>query len=290
MKIKTILVPTDFSETANHAVEQALEVAIATGATMHLFHVVEPRADEPGVVSALSDYVARLEKDAETSLALKVDVLRGNGVDVFYETARHVSPLDAISDATERLEPDLLVMGTHGRSGLGRLVLGSVTEKVLRHVPSNVLTLRKKAPVVRAAHAFERVLVPVDFSEFSSRAVRMAASLLVPGGELHVAHVVASPIHPSFYAGGITRLFELDPEMPKRIRDQLVDWLEGQDVQEITVREGDIFSELMDVAASAKAQLVVMGTRGLTGLDHLLMGSVSEKMVRVSGVPVLTVR
>lgn len=290
MKIESILVPTDFSETANHAVEQALELAIRSRAKLHLFHVVEPKVESwsGGVAGSLRDYLQGLERDAEQSLALKVEVLRGNEVDVRYSTASELTPFEGISRKVEEIRPELVVMGTHGRTGLDRLVMGSVAERVLRHVSVNVLTLNAKCPVVRAARAFERILVPVDFSEFSKRALLAAQALRAEGGHIRVAHVVASPIHPSFYAGGINRLFQIDPEMPQRIRTNLESWL-GKARAEIEVREGDVFAELMDVAEEDGAQLIVMGTRGLTGLDHLLMGSVTEKVVRRSEIPVLTV-
>jgi len=290
MRVKSILAPTDFSETANHAVEQAIELSLCYGAELHLLHVVEARHhDQAAVTGVLQDYLQKLEEDAEQSLALKVDVLRGNKVDVRYETTRDATPFDGIASKAAKLEPDLVVMGTHGRTGLNRLLLGSVAEKVLRHVPVNLLALNKKAPLIRAARAFERILVPVDFSEFSKHALEMAVNLLVPAGELHVVHVVASPIHPSFYAGGVTQLFQVDPELPKKIHDRIAEWLEGQPVTSIVVREGDVYAEIEDVRKIVDPQLVVMGTRGLTGLDHLLVGSVAEKMVRISEIPVLTV-
>ncbi len=290
MRIESILAPTDFSETATHAVEQAVELSLRYGASLHLLHVVEaPGDDSGGVTSALQDFLRKLEDDAQQSLALKVDVLRGSKIDVRYETSSAATPYDGIAKKAEALEPNLVVMGTHGRTGLNRILMGSVAEKVLRHVPRNLLALNKKAPLIRASHAFERILVPVDFSEFSKRALEMAVNLLIPSGELHVVHVVASPIHPSFYAGGVTQLFQLDPELPKRIHDRITEWLEGQPVESIVVREGDIYAELEDVRKDLNPQLVVMGTRGLSGLDHLLVGSVTEKMVRISEIPVLSV-
>lgn len=290
MRIETILAPTDFSETANHAVEQAMELSLRYGAALHLVHVVEEHGDDSaGVTSALQDYLKKLEDDAQQSLALKVDVLRGNDVDVHYETTSAATPHDGIARRAEALGPDLVVMGTHGRTGLNRLLMGSVAEKVLRHVPRNLLALNKKAPLIRAAHAFERILVPVDFSDFSKRALEMAVNLVVPAGELHVVHVVASPIHPSFYAGGVTQLFQLDPDLPKKIHERISEWIGGQPVTSIVVREGDIYAELESLSESLDPQLVVMGTRGLSGLDHILVGSVTEKMMRVSDIPVLTV-
>lgn len=290
MKLESILAPTDFSDTANHAVEQAIELSLRYGAELHLLHVVASREDPPkSAAAAIADYLKKLEDDAEQSLALKVDVLRGNAIDVHYETSTATTPFDGIAQRVQDTSPDLVVMGTHGRTGLNRLLMGSVAEKVLRYIPVNMLALNKTAPLIRAGRAFERILVPVDFSEFSKRALELAVNLLVPSGELHVAHVVASPIHPSFYAGGVTELFQVDPELPKRIHDRITEWLGGQPVTSVEVREGLVFQELEDVRKKVQPQLVVMGTRGLTGLDHVLVGSVAEKMVRISDIPVLTV-
>ena len=290
MRINSILAPTDFSETANHAVDQAFEMAVRTQATLHLFHVRETHDADPGAPSStVRDFMKRLEDAGESSLALKVDTLRGNKVDVFYETENGTSVFESIAAKVEQRKPDLVVMGTHGRAGLGRLLIGSVAEKVLRHVPVDVMTVSRNAPVVPASHAFERVLVPVDFSEFSKRAVAAGAELAVPDGDLFVAHVVASPLNPSFYPSGGSSLFQLDPAIPKRIRERLDEWLEEQTVAEIFVREGAVFVELESICNQVDAQLMVMGTRGLSGLDRLLVGSVTEKMVRSSGIPVLTV-
>lgn len=290
MRVDTILAPTDFSETANHAVEQAIELSVRYAAELHLCHVVEVRGNDwAATTGVLQDYLKELEHDADELLALKVDALRGNEVNVRYETGRDETAFDGIERRVKELKPDLVVMGTHGRTGVDRLLLGSVAEKVLRYVPINLLALNRKAPLIRANRAFEKILVPVDFSDFSRRALEMAVNLLAPAGELHVVHVVASPIHPSFYAGGITQLFQLDPELPNRIRDRITEWLGGQPVNSIVVREGDVYTELEAVREDISPQLIVMGTRGLTGLDHLLVGSVTEKMVRISEIPVLTV-
>ena len=100
---------------------------------------------------------------------------------------------------------------------------------------------------------------------------------------------MASPIYPSFYAGDITNLFEVDPELPSRIKTSLEEWL-GDRPGEIVVTEGDAADEILKTAEKTRAGLIVMGSRGLGGADHLLMGSVTERIVRTSPVPVLTVK
>lgn len=289
MKIESILVPTDFSETANHATEQAVEIAIRYHAKLHLFNVIEPFVDaSKGLASSVRDYLERLERDAEEALAMKMDVIRGNDIDVTYTTSRNVSAFEGIRDKIGELEPDLVVVGTHGRTGLKRIVMGSVAEKLLRHVPVNVLTARKSAAVARAADGFSRILVPVDFSDWSRKALAAARTLLPKGGELFVVHVVASPVHPSFYAGGLTQLFQVDPGLPGRVRESIEGWLDAP-VDDIIVTEGDIPTEILDAATNNACQLVVMGARGLSALDRFLLGRVTEHVVRRSEAPVLTV-
>jgi nucleotide-binding universal stress UspA family protein len=134
-----------------------------------------------------------------------------------------------------------------------------------------------------------RILVPVDFTDHSRRALETARSLISKDGTIILAHVVASPIHPSFYAGGVTRLFQLDPELPQRIEATLQEWL-GDQPGEIIATEGDVHSEIMRVSEERNAQLIVIGTRGLSGVNHFLMGSTTEKVVRASKIPVLTVK
>jgi nucleotide-binding universal stress UspA family protein len=179
-------------------------------------------------------------------------------------------------------------MGTHGRSGLSKLFLGSVAERVVRRAPCHVMTVGRSATVAESEAGFDPILVPFDFTDYSRKAVDVARSLLAKNGKLVLAHVVSTPIHPSFYAGGITRMFELDPELPGRIREKLRSLYDGPG--ELVVSEGDVVEELVETSKGKKVQMIVMGTRGLSGLDHVLVGSVTERMLRVATVPVIAVK
>jgi nucleotide-binding universal stress UspA family protein len=148
MPWKTILVPHDFSSCANHAAALARDVARAHGARLVLVHVtqlplgldaetiVTPEGGPPvparqfalaGATEHLEDLAARIRKEG---LEVATEILIGDTV-------------DQIIDAARREDADLIVMGTHGRTGLGRLVVGSVAEKVVRQAPVPVLTLRE---------------------------------------------------------------------------------------------------------------------------------------------------
>ncbi len=290
MEFKKILFPTDFSETANHALRQAVDLALVHKATLFIFHAILLHTDDPQHLKMqLKEYLNQLENDTMESLKTKSDELKRRGVAVEISTEKSVSAFEAIMDKVNSLHPDLVVMGTHGRSGFKKLLLGSVAEKVLRHAPCNVLTLRDDSAIAEGVGGFQSVVVPVDFTDSSRRALDVARALVSKDGSLILVHVVASPIHPSFYAGGVTRLFQLDPELPARIEENLRELL-GDHVGEVVAAEGDIHSEVLKVGEERNAQLIVIGTRGLSGVDHLLMGSVTEKVVRASKIPVLTVK
>ncbi len=290
MRLEKILFPTDFSETADHAFKQAVALAIAHQAKLHVFHSILLHSEDPRhLQTVLKGYAEHVEKEALDLLQKASGALEGKGLQVEFSTSRAFSPYEAIAEKADEFSPDLIVMGTHGRGGVGKLLLGSVAEKVLRHAPCNVLTLRKEAAIAGESDGLQRVLVPVDFTDFSRRALSTARTLVSDKGSLTVVHVVANPIHPSFYAGGITELFQLDPELPSRIKTNLEEWL-GDQPGEIIVTEGDASTEILKAAEKSRAEIIVMGTRGLSGLDHILMGSVTERVVQTAKVPVFTTK
>jgi nucleotide-binding universal stress UspA family protein len=290
MKLRKILLPTDFSESAEHALRQAVALALAHKAKLHIFHAVLLHAEDPKhLQTVLKGYAEHVEQEARELLEAKSADLGRRGLSVDLSTTRSVSPFDAIYSEIEDAKPDLIVMGTHGRTGVGKLVLGSVAEKVVRYSPVNVLTVRKDATIFGETDPLKRVLVPIDFTDFSRRALDAAATLVSDKGSLNLVHVVASPIYPSLYAGGVSKVFEVDPELINRIRESLEQW-QGERPGEIVVTEGEPAGEILKTTERTRAELVVMGTRGVTGVDHLLMGSVSERVVRTSKVPVLIVK
>jgi len=290
MKLTKILLPTDFSESAERALHQAVALAQMTKAELHIFHAVLLHAEDPQhLQTVLKGYTEHIDEQARETLERTSGEIGKRGLNVSISTARSVSPFEAIMEAVGRIRPELIVMGTHGRTGVGRLLLGSVTEKVLRHAPTHVLTVQKDSPVVGDSLEPKRILVAIDFTDFSRRALEVATSLLSEKDSLTLVHVVASPIHPSFYAGGITDLFEVDPELPSRIKNSLEEWL-GDRPGEIIVTEGSAADEILAAAKKTQAELIVIGRRGLSAAEHILMGSVSERIVRTSKVPVLTVK
>jgi len=269
--------------------KQAVELAVQSRARLDVFHVVTLHSEDPThLKGALGDYLKDLEEEVFADLSERSDAIKRRGVSVEVSLERSVSPYEAIVDKAGSIGADLIVMGTHGRTGVGKLLMGSVAEKVVQHAPCHVMTVRREAKVAEGEAGFDTILVPVDFADYSEKAIAMASALASPNGKLIVQHVVSTPIHPSFYAGGVTRMFELDPELPARIRDKLAELYDGPG--ELVVTEGDVAHEVLEAANKHNVQMIVMGTRGLSGLDHVLLGSVTERVSRQAGVPVLAVK
>lgn len=289
MKLGRILHPTDFSDCANHALGQAVELAVSAGAQLHLFHAIALHTDDPAHLDQQLDaYLKSAEARANETLTRRLEDVKGRGLDVSIEVSRDVTPFDGIMHAVESTEPDLLVVGTHGRTGLGRLLMGSVAEKVLRHVPQDVLSLSQDAPII-AGKGPQKLLVPVDFSGNARKAVDEAREWAEgSGGAITLVHVI-EPLHPVYFPGGVSSRVELDPELPERSRAKLLEWI-APSAAEILIREGSAGHEIVRAAAEIGADGIVMGSRGLTGLDHVMLGSVAEKVVRTAKVPVLIVK
>ncbi|HEX8951057.1 MAG TPA: universal stress protein [Polyangia bacterium] len=143
MRIRHILVPTDFSDGSTRAFETAIDMALDSGARLTLFHVHHvPTSVFPDVILPLSpDLMRDLEHSVELVLDKWRDQARGAGVVVDTLTAIGATP-DEICAAADAVGADLIVIGTHGRGGLSHALLGSVAEKVVRKAPCPVLTVR----------------------------------------------------------------------------------------------------------------------------------------------------
>ena len=185
--INKILCPVDLSDGSRHGFDHAVAIARWYGASITILHVFETvpvaayatGAGSPGDVLTPPERALVLA-DLERMVAAE----SGEGVSITIRTAEG-HPSAEILNASMEMAPDLLVIGTHGRSGFQRLVLGSVTEKVLRRAPCPVLSVPPRAVADPAPVAYKRILCAVDFSNSSLAALKYATSL---------ATVFASPI------------------------------------------------------------------------------------------------
>jgi nucleotide-binding universal stress UspA family protein len=278
-RIQTILHPTDFSEYANSAFALARSLACDWGSRLIVLHV----ASVP-LLQQKRGYPWELQKAIKRHQAEAPDV--------------HLEPRLEVGDAAagilrvvEEDACDLMVMGTRGRGGLGRLLLGSVAREVMRHAPCPVAVATASRSET-AAHAIRTILHPTDFSRHSDSALRMACALAREhGARLTVLHVVASR--------GLGSIgMAPPPPLPKNhlgaVQDRLQRWLQWADDDGVRakyrVEEGDAAGVILGAAQTSGCDLIVMGTQGRMGLERMWMGSVAEEIARKAVCPVLTVK
>jgi len=296
--ISSVLCPIDFSVGSAHALEQAAAVARWYKARLTALHVYSPLVPIPGLPV---DYVPESELDPvkqEASDFVESVLAAGTAVDVVVEVGQ---PVRSILGQVNGLPADLIVMGTHGLSGFERLVLGSVTEKVLRKATCPVLTVPPRA-YATSQLPFVRVLCAVDFSEWSLAAVKVAGSFaLQSGAALELLHVVEWP----WEEPPAPTLADLPPEQAAALfefrryvtasaasrLESLVPVDTRTHCQTTTrISHGKPYVEILRVAAEERADLIVLGVHGRRVIDLALFGSTTNHVVRRATCPVVTLR
>ena len=270
-----ILIATDFSEPSKLAAQAARSLAEAYGIPITLLHVTD-----------LDDTDEQRIKANELLEAFKSDTLGDDG-DVELLVADHRRADVAITGAATKRKADLIVVGREGAHSITEHLLGSTTERVARHADCSVL-------VVQSEHASlaSQVVACSDLSNESVRAIEEAGELASRfDGALTLAHVYTVEAPPFAYAPGETRRNE---GMEKKASDALeklrADKL-GEQKATIDVREHQsAVAGLCDIAREKNADLMAVGTRGRTGLERLLIGSVAERIIRHAPCSVLVAR
>ncbi|MEJ2635731.1 MAG: universal stress protein [Calditrichia bacterium] len=294
MIIKKILVPLDFSEFSEKALEYAIELAEKFEAALTLFHAVLLFQDDIGEEQRLQEYENWIKK-RENRLINQMENSRQKaarrGIDVQTIMIRGISSADVILDHVNDNPFDLIVMGTHGRSGLKHILQGSVAEKVVRMSPVPVLTIHRSVTQFQV----NKILVPLDFSFNCKDATDYALSLAKKfKSTLEFIHIIEQDIHPSFYASGVDSIFQIDTGLKERVIENMKGFLADQLPPELTanfvVKEGKAHKEIVEHAKENGIDMIVIATHGLTGLDYILLGSTTEKVVRWANCPVFTVR
>jgi nucleotide-binding universal stress UspA family protein len=294
LNIKKVLFPTDFSRCADQAYPYALRMVRQHGAELHVFHCRVPfEGDGESALSSageLQELVQRLtagENDAADRSARQ-------SVPTVFREERAISAAQSILEYAGENDIDLIVMGTHGRRGMKHLLLGSVAEEVVRYARIPVLTVRE-SKVPKVGSSIQRILVPMDFSDYAQHALAYAKELAaLYEAELQLLHVVQEVMHPAFYVTGRTSIFEFTPEVEKTSVENMRSMLGrvgGPNVSaEIYLKEGHPAQQIAQFAQEYRSDLIVIATHGVTGVQHFLVGSVAEKVVRTSPVPVFVVK
>lgn len=290
MAFKKLLCPIDFSPGSQQALMVATEIARETGAELviaHAWHLParafagEYPIPDHMIQQMLDEAGGALDKAAkpvaEVVPRVTSRLLRGLPWEQICGAARGDSAIDAI------------VMGTHGRSGVPRVLLGSVTEQVIRHAPCSVLAIRQQ----RATLPFRNILCPIDFSEDSRHAIERARELVEPGATgIRLMHVIEPTLSYNELSMGENHLAALDHRATHELAGWASDLAKVAPVPVTTAidigRPGARILAALD--ADPTIDLVIMGSHGRTGIKRMLLGSVAEKVLRHATCPVLIER
>jgi nucleotide-binding universal stress UspA family protein len=291
MQIKQILVPTDFSENAQHALNYATELAKRCSAKLHLLHtpviptyLLMDLSYSPG-----PEAVTRILNESQDALDRQAKGLAAAGLE-YFTVIREGTVHEVIRDYAREHDVDLVVVGTHGRGGVSKLMYGSVTERVIKTVHTPIIIIPPEGGKMPSS-----IVVAYDFSAPAKRAAEVARAIHASfPGPLHIVHsyldvwgeytdrgaVVGEAaekrrqaLHLGLEEMLKTESAELFSSDPKGIETHLV--------------TGDPSEGLLRVAEDVGATLICAGTTGKSGIERLLIGSVARRLLHDSKVPLL---
>lgn len=285
--LSRILVPTDFSPACERALAQAAAIATRTGAELHVLHVQVLHRNRYGWAALPNiEAVEKIIADqSRLDLERSVENIKAP---VVHELIRDINAAPAIVGYAEAHNIDLIVMGTHARKGLVRMFIGSVANEVLRDSPVSVLAVGPEHII--PADLYRRVLAPIDFSESATAALQQASAIARQHeAELIALHVVEPRIQtPYDGAGGSPE--ELREFALKSLDELLATAKLPKPPQQRLVELGPPDEQIVSYAREHSVDLIVMGTVGLSGLSRLLLGSITERVLRNAPCAVLAHR
>ena len=299
LNIRRVLFPTDFSDFSKRAMSHAVKLAQDHRAELHMLHAIVLHEDDPHDPSHHFPDKSKIRELLEDLAMKRLDgLLRTSEIPDLVVTQVHrrgVSAAPPIVEYAREQDVDVIVMGTHGRRGVRKMIMGSVASEVVRYAPCAVMTVRGKGETA-PSHDLRRILVPTDFSESAGYALSVACEVAsLSGAKLDLVHVLPEILHPTFYTMGMTRIGGVGDGAFKGFESelgQLLDEAEGclGVSAERHLLEGHPGREIVRFSRVSQGDLVVMATHGLTGIKHFLLGSTAEQVLAGAECPVLILK
>lgn len=285
VQLREILFPSDLSPESDRAFEHAALLARRFAAHVTLYHVVEAPPASVDPRDPQRDVLRRACLQAREHLERRASELPRDW-DILVD--REDAVVLALERMLEAARPDLVVMATHRRRGIARLLLGSVAEAVVRRGRAPVLCVRE--PDHGVALPYRRILVPTDLSRGSRRAFPLAAELACSfGAEVVAVHAAAVPTGAA--ASGTAGIcYEVEERVPseERLKAFLMPEFLGLKITP-RVFVGAAWDRIVETAHVERADLIVMSTHGRDSLADRVLGSHTERVVRHAPCPVLVV-
>ncbi|WP_247004782.1 universal stress protein [Halosolutus gelatinilyticus] len=280
-----VLVPYDGSDAAGAALEHALDVVADAGATLHILSVADTTL--PSLVRFEERIGDALEEEAKALAERARSLAEDRGVSIVGSVVRD-APREAILEYAAEHDVGCIVMGAHGRRGIGEYVLGSTTEHVVNASSVPVLTVRAGEDVTRS-YPYETVLVPTDNSVHARAALELGSEIAAEhDAALHLLFVVDEL--PETIDPRSVRLSEDVERNATEVLDEAATIASRAGVGDVVtaIEPGSVPREITEYAESNSIDLVAMGTHGWSGFDRFLLGSFTGRVVRTAPVPVVT--
>jgi CPA2 family monovalent cation:H+ antiporter-2 len=296
IEIHRILCPVDFSDASRHALEHAVALARWYQSEITALHVVHvPLFPQPPIFAAFADTAGNMLANhdaAEALLQTWLEPARQAGVTTQVKVDEGHAATQILQNSISS-HADLIAMGTHGLSGFDRLLLGSVTEKVLRKAACPVLTV-PPAVATTGKVPYRRLLCPVDFSESSNAALKITFSLAKEAdASVTLLHVFEWPpdSEPLVYRFDIEAYrHAIEGEAESRLRRFITDDVRVWSKPSTKLAWGKPYRAILDTARAEEADLIVMGVRGRNPMDLTVFGSTTNQVIRQASCPVLTLK
>jgi nucleotide-binding universal stress UspA family protein len=293
MTLTTIIAGVDLSPSSDQALERAAALAQLHGARLAIVHALADDAPIANVrndmLEQLGEVSAAVRAEEARRLAERLAAVRARGIDAEV-VSRAGPPGEVIAQIAKERAAELVVIGTHGLTGISRFLLGSVASSVLRHSPCDVLVCRGPS----GPSPFHRPLVATDFSATAARALRNAAALTMPGAAIEIVHAWQLPAG----SWGATLLGQA--RFPwSTVRDAVLSGAREQADAltaghaslghpiHVELIQGPPASVITHAAERGGHDLIAIGTHGLRGFRRLLLGSVAESTIRHAPCSVL---
>lgn len=303
IEIKSILSPVDFSDVSLLALGHAAQLAKWFEAKLTILHVHEPPVPPMpapyGAIPAAGPMTfAPASSEAEIAAAVERFAARADtaGIDVRLRVRTGI-PVNEIVDEADAVGSDLIVVGTHGRAGFDRLILGSVAEKLLRKSPRPVMTV--PPAVTEPPHAlglFKRILCPMDFSEASLKALDYVFPFAKEAdADVILMHIIegipdSAGLRTTLTSAFAEELRVMEEEAARRLQAAVPDHARPWCRPSTLLLRGKPYREILRVAEERAVRLIVMGVQGLGAVSRLFFGSTTSQVVRSATCPVLTLK
>lgn len=281
-KYRKILVAVDGSLTSMHALEESFELAQNKGSWITVVSVIPAYTGDLDL-TAVGNVMAAMRKPCDDALG-KAKKLADKHKVLVKTVCEEGEPYERIIDLAQAENCDLIVMGRRGLRRLERVLVGSVTARVIGYSPIDVLVVPRDIGV-----GFKKVLIATDGSKYSRSAEKKAIDFAKSyGGELIVVSVVDVPSE--LYAESPKTVEELVNKAKGYVEDVKKDAESSGVKAQTVVKEGEAYRIITETAKETGAGIIVIGSHGRTGLKRLLMGSVTEKVIGHTSCPVLVVK